>query len=106
MPLAEHPVDESWGYQVSGFFSATSRYGTPAELAELINKLHLYQIGVIMDFVPVHLRWIRTRWPNLTERHCTSIRAKIRDTPNGAAGILIITAAKCGAFFSRPPISD
>ena len=54
MPLAEHPVDESWGYQVSGFFSATSRYGTPAELAELINKLHLYQIGVIMDFVPVH----------------------------------------------------
>lgn len=54
MPLAEHPVDESWGYQVSGFFSATSRYGTPAELAELINKLHRHQIGVILDFVPVH----------------------------------------------------
>ncbi|MGI6108322.1 MAG: 1,4-alpha-glucan branching protein GlgB [Eubacteriaceae bacterium] len=54
MPLSEHPVDESWGYQVSGFYSVTSRYGTPAELAELINTLHCHDIGVILDFVPVH----------------------------------------------------
>lgn len=54
MPLSEFPFDGSWGYQVSGFYSTTSRFGTPLELKEFVNKLHGAGIGVIMDFVPVH----------------------------------------------------
>lgn len=54
LPLLEHPLDMSWGYQPSGFFSATSRYGNPDELKYLIDTLHQHNIGVILDFVPVH----------------------------------------------------
>ena len=54
MPLSEHPCDESWGYQSIGFFAPTSRYGTPAELMELVDKCHARGIGVIIDFIPVH----------------------------------------------------
>lgn len=54
LPLSEHPCDESWGYQNTGFYSPTSRYGTADELKEFVNKCHNNGIGVIMDFVPVH----------------------------------------------------
>ena len=54
MPVMEHPCDESWGYQITGFFSPTSRFGTPQQLMELVDMCHRKGIGVIADFVPVH----------------------------------------------------
>ena len=54
MPLSEHPCDESWGYQNTGFFSPTARYGTAGQLMEFIDICHQNEIGVLLDFVPVH----------------------------------------------------
>lgn len=54
MPVSEHPSDASWGYQNTGFFSPTSRYGTPQQLMTLVDRCHQADIGVILDFVPVH----------------------------------------------------
>ncbi len=54
LPLSEHPSDNSWGYQNTGFFSPTSRYGTMDDLKYFVNQCHLNDTGVLLDFVPVH----------------------------------------------------
>lgn len=54
LPITEHPCDESWGYQPTGFYAPTSRYGTSANLQNMVDLFHQAGIGVLLDFVPVH----------------------------------------------------
>ncbi|MBM95874.1 MAG: 1,4-alpha-glucan branching enzyme [Oceanospirillaceae bacterium] len=54
LPLSEHPLDQSWGYQTSGYFAPTSRFGNPDDLRYLVDLMHQHDIGVLLDWVPAH----------------------------------------------------
>lgn len=73
MPLSEYPFDASWGYQVTGYYSANSRFGRPEELKYFIDKCHQNDIGVIMDWVPAHFPKDGFALPNLTANACLNI---------------------------------
>lgn len=103
MPVSEHPSDASWGYQNTGFFSPTSRYGTPQQLMTLVDRCHQADIGVILDFVPVHFAVDDYALWNYDGTPLYEYPAGMWAAVSGAAAISCTPVGKCAAFSSPPP---
>ncbi len=85
LPVMHHPFSGSWGYQVTGYFAPSPRYGSPDDLRQFVDRLHANGLGVILDWVPAHFPATRSRWRGSTGRRCTSTPTlAAARTPTGA----------------------